>query len=558
MGSDCQVSRCVLQRIPAGQLVGFLLSVLLLQVQAAVAADDTVSDLVDRNVSAGSRDEVTVVESINHWLHLGYVNRGVDPSERCSDGDFVRRIYLDLAGRIPTENELAVWQQSSYDRNQLIDQILASEDFVQHFADLFDALLMGRASEEKYHERQQSQWRAYLENVIRKRRSWGQVVEEILLARPEEETEKGSVWFLYERNDDYQKMAEAISPSIFGVRIECAQCHDHMMADEIKQSHYWGLVAFFNRSKNSQQGGGPSLSESAIGGFSEFADLDGSSTPNYLTFLDVETVDEDRPENPGEQKESDELYFEHASSLIGRVPKFSRREKFVKEVVRDHPRLARAFVNRVWAILMGRGLVHPFDEMDSMHAPSHPELLDWLSEDLRQHEYDLHRLVRGIVQSDAYQQTSKRRQGIEDPASFAWYLERPLTGEQLARSTLVALQGSDQRDAISLFRQQFPDVLPNDYIATVKDALFLSNSQAYDQLIASSNHDDHLIPRMLKLVDRTQQVESLFRVIYGRRPDQEELKAVAAYLDARAGDASGAMQQVIWSMLSSAEFRLNH
>ena len=150
VGSDCQVSRCVLQRIPAGQLVGFLLSVLLLQVQAAVAADDTVSDLVDRNVSAGSRDEVTVVESINHWLHLGYVNRGVDPSERCSDGDFVRRIYLDLAGRIPTENELAVWQQSSYDRNQLIDQILASEDFVQHFADLFDALLMGRASEEKY------------------------------------------------------------------------------------------------------------------------------------------------------------------------------------------------------------------------------------------------------------------------------------------------------------------------------------------------------------------------------------------------------------------------
>ena len=127
-------------------------------------------------------------------------------------------------------------------------------------------------------------------------------------------------------------MAEAISPSIFGVRIECAQCHDHMMADEIKQSHYWGLVAFFNRSKNSQQGGGPSLSESAIGGFSEFADLDGSSTPNYLTFLDAETVDEDRPENPGEQKESDELYFEHASSLIGRVPKFSRREKFVKEV----------------------------------------------------------------------------------------------------------------------------------------------------------------------------------------------------------------------------------
>ena len=209
-----------------------------------------------------------------------------------------------------------------------------------------------------------------------------------------------------------------------------------MMADEIKQAHYWGCCIFQSR-KNSDSNGTLKVEESAIGGFSEFADLSGESTPNYLTFLEAETVSEVRPDGKEEQEDSDDLYQANGSPLFARVPKFSRREQFVKQVVRDHPRLALAFVNRIWAILMGRGIVHPFDEMDSMHRPSHPELLEWLAEDTRQNHYDLKRLVRGIVRSQAYQQTSVRRAGLEDPASFAWYLERPLTGEQLARSVMV-------------------------------------------------------------------------------------------------------------------------
>ena len=97
---------------------------------------------------------------------------------------------------------------------------------MRHFADLFDAILMGRSSEKKYQERQANHWRSYLERTIRDNRSWAEVVEEILLARPEDSDTKGAVWFLYERNNDFQKIAESIAPSIFGVRIECAQCHD--------------------------------------------------------------------------------------------------------------------------------------------------------------------------------------------------------------------------------------------------------------------------------------------------------------------------------------------
>ncbi|MBL6724687.1 MAG: DUF1549 domain-containing protein, partial [Rubripirellula sp.] len=499
-----------------------------------------------------------ISDAIDRFMKQGYDQRGIEGSARCEDTVFLRRLYLDLAGRIPTHAEFESWLSGDRNRTELIDHLLDSEDFVQHFSDLFDTLLMGRASENQYRQRDQNQWRAYLEAAIREGRPWSQVVQEILLARPNDLSTKGAVWYLYERNDDFQKIAEAISPSIFGVRIECAQCHDHMMADEIKQAHYWGLVAFFNRGKNAKNGDALAVNESAIGGFSEFADLSGSSTPNYLSFLEAETVSEDRPAAGEEQKESDELYISHRSPIVDRVPLFSRREKFVEEVVKDHPRLALAFVNRVWALLMGRGLVHPFDEMDSMHRPSHPELLDWLAQDSRDSDYDLRRLVRGIVRSQAYQQTSYRKPGLEDPASFAWYLERPLTGEQMARSAVVALRGSASTEAISVFREQFPDVLPKDHVSTVRDALFLSNSKEFEQLIQASDQPEHLVPSLLEIESRESQIKMLFERLFARDPDAWELREVMQYLDLRNERLDQAMQQVVWSLLTSAEFRLNH
>jgi len=549
------------------RLAGFLLLLLLsadvLSPRITEASDgesqSSASQPILVGVEAGEpSSSERISDAIDRFMKQGYDQRGIEGSARCEDTVFLRRLYLDLAGRIPTHAEFESWLSGDRNRTELIDHLLDSEDFVQHFSDLFDTLLMGRASENQYRQRDQNQWRAYLEAAIREGRPWSQVVQEILLARPNDLSTKGAVWYLYERNDDFQKIAEAISPSIFGVRIECAQCHDHMMADEIKQAHYWGLVAFFNRGKNAKNGDALAVNESAIGGFSEFADLSGSSTPNYLSFLEAETVSEDRPAAGEEQKESDELYISHRSPIVDRVPLFSRREKFVEEVVKDHPRLALAFVNRVWALLMGRGLVHPFDEMDSMHRPSHPELLDWLAQDSRDSDYDLRRLVRGIVRSQAYQQTSYRKPGLEDPASFAWYLERPLTGEQMARSAVVALRGSASTEAISVFREQFPDVLPKDHVSTVRDALFLSNSKEFEQLIQASDQPEHLVPSLLEIESRESQIKMLFERLFARDPDASELREVMQYLDLRNERLEQAMQQVVWSLLTSAEFRLNH
>ena len=503
-------------------------------------------------------------EQINAAIRTGWEHAQVRPAPNCSDSQFARRLYLDIAGRIPTTGELDTFlnDPSEERRDALIDRLLNSEEYVRHFASVFDTLLMGRTSEQQYATRRNHQWQSWLEVVFRDNRPWNTVVEEILLARPDSQDDRGVVWFLYERNNQHQQIAEAIAPAFFGIHIECAQCHDHMMAPEIEQAHYWGLVAFFNRGTNQKTPNGPRVAETAIGGFSDFANLEGSSSPNLLTFFQSPVVDETRPAAGEKQLDSNELYVPASLNQDPRVPLFSRREQFVQHVVKEHPLIARAFVNRIWALLMGRGIVHPFDEMDSTNEPSHPELLDWLSEDFRRSKYNIRRLVKAILQSYAYQLASHRPDGIEDPATFAWSLERPLTAEQLARSIETGLTGTQPSEEAGTLtkrlRQALPKVLPTDSVTTVRDALFLSNNPALHEYITECQQEDHLQPRLLALPAHFDKAELLFRTLYGRDPSAEEQRAVAGYLAAKPDELKERLQQVVWSMITSAEFHWNH
>lgn len=512
--------------------------------------------------SLAGGEPTDAVAQINRFIQASWDARAIQPAARCSDREFVRRVYLDLAGRVPSVQEVDTFLTDDREtrREILVDQLLNSEDYVQHFADLFDALLMGRTHEGKYNQRASSGWRAYLEDVFRENRPWNDVAAEILLARPEGKDKRGAVWFLYERDDKHQAIAEAVAPAFFGIRIECAQCHDHMNADEIEQAHYWGLVAFFNRGMNTKGEGGLSVAESAVGGFSDFANLEGDSSPNLLKFYGAPTVDEARPAAEAKQEDIDDLYLTASVKDAPRIPKFSRREQFVENVLNDHPLLARAMVNRLWAILLGRGIVHPYDEMDSMHPPSHPELLDYLAEEFVKSDYDIRSIVRSVALSDAYQLDSLRPDGVNDPATFAWYLERPLTGEQLARSIQLITRGSFKNDAelVKQFRQHITDVLPRETVVGVDDTLFFSNGKTLDQFLSESHGESGLLHRISQLDSSEQQMEALFSTVYARQPTVEESSAVAAYLATRKSHIDQALQQVLWSLLTSAEFQFNH
>lgn len=521
-----------------------------------------ITGLLAHGCSIGRADDdraAALARQIDSRLADGWEAAGVKPAPVVSDRVFIRRLSLDLLGRVPTvaETQTFLRDKRPDKRRQLARHLLASEDCVQHFADTFDTLLMGRGPERMYQERRRHQWRAHLERLFRDDRSWSDFVAETLLARPNSPDQDGSVWFLYERKDDHQKIAEAIAPAFFGIRIECAQCHDHPLAYEIEQRHYWGLVAFFNRGKNVTTKHGPRVSESAVGGYSEFADLAGDSQPNLLTFFEAPTIDEPRPAQ--KQEDDDSLYTPAAVEGDPRVPKFSRREKFVHEVVAGHPLVARAAVNRLWAMLMGRGIVHPHDEMDSEHPPSHPELLSELAEAFAKNGHRFRWIAEAIVSSRAYQLSSTQPANAQDPATFAWCLERPLTAEQWARSAQLALTGRFRNDAavVTAFRQQFPDVLPQASVSSVKEAMFLSNNSSVQNFLAASMDSEGSL--LSRLMDSGQPpAKPLFEAFFSRAPTDDERERIEAYLNDRQDRPAAALQQVAWALLTSAEFRFNH
>jgi hypothetical protein len=325
------------------------------------------------------------------------------------------------------------------------------------------------------------------------------------------------------------------------------------------------LVAFFNRSKNQKTEVGPRISESAIGGFSEFANIHGSSYPNVLTFYQSKTIDEARPEKDAKQEDLDELYQPSDNPKEPRTPKFSRRQKFVEEILTGHPNLAPALVNRVWAMLMGRGIVHPFDQMDSVHPPSHPELLQQLSKDFIDSGYDIRRLVRRITASRTYQLSSKPPAGVQDPSTFAWSIERPLTAEQLVRSMHVAMFQQVDHDLplLSDLRDRIPEVLPETITTDISDALFLTNNPKMHHMLVEASKLEGLVSQLAQNADPKLAVEHLFLSALGRRPSQEEIETVLDFVQRRLSkdksiDPKGVWQNALWAVLTSAEFRFNH
>ncbi|WP_395137651.1 DUF1553 domain-containing protein, partial [Armatimonas sp.] len=361
--------------------------------------------------------------------------------------------------------------------------------------------------------------------------------------------------------NSFQAIAEAVAPVAFGVKIGCAQCHNHPLAWEIEQRHYWGLVAAFNRGKNVDTDSGTGISESAIGGFINFANLKKESQTASLVFLNGKSISERVPAADEKEVDKPELYLvPPGTARAAAVPKFSRREAFADSVTKENPLLARAFVNRIWAKLMGRGFVQPADQLDSKHRPSHPELLEWLAKDFETSGYNIQRLVKNIVLTRAYQLEAKSvGKVLPPPESFARALEKPLSAEQLLHSLQVATAAkTDNPETEKLesgFVKAFPDLMPDTYNPSLQQALFLTNSPLVDKLLKPT--PGNTTTKLAALATPELQVRTAFQISFGRLPDATELKQCQAILKTASSPERG-VQNLLWALLTSAEFQVNH
>jgi len=513
--------------------------------------------------------KLEVGAAIDRFVEEGWKERKVKHAPAVSDSAFARRVYLDLIGRIPTETELAQFETfpKNSRRTQLVDQLLASKEFANYMAEIFDVVFMTRKSDvAKAHKAQRNvdeKWNRFLETAFEKNRPWNDIVRQLILARPSTPDDVGAEWFLYERKDNYQVIAEAIAPIAFGVNVKCAQCHGHPLAPEIEQRHYWGIVAAFNRGKNVDADSGRGISESAIGGFVNYADLRKRTLPAALIFPNGKSVPETRPADGAKEEDKADNYViappkEKERAAKPAVPKFSRREELAKAVCENNPALARAFVNRAWAMMMGRGVVQPVDMLDSRHPASHPELLEFLANDFAQHNYDIKRLLRTLALTRVYQLDSKGGSPNAAPESFAHALDKPLPAEALHRSLVIAATGqtnfSNHAELRDLLIDRFPDVFAPEYNASLQQAMFLSNNGKFDSLLKPA--EGNTTATALAVKDAEGQASIVFKRILGRAPDRDELAQTTRFL--KTGPPEKTVPELVWTLLASAEFQFNH
>ncbi|HUQ72216.1 MAG TPA: DUF1549 and DUF1553 domain-containing protein [Planctomycetaceae bacterium] len=515
--------------------------------------------------------ELSIPEVIDRLIGDELAHRQIVPASRTDDATLLRRTTLDLAGRIPTvaEQDDFAAMSPSEKRERLVDRLLASPDFAWHLKNEWDALLMPPRDGN-------GEWRDYLLQSARENRPWDRMFSDMLAAKEDDPQNRGALQFVKARTKELDQLTNDTSALFFGVSINCAKCHDHPLVDDWKQDHYFGISSFFARTYVTK---GKRLADKATAEV-KFTTTKGVEKQARLMFLTGAEIAEPVVELTSEQEKAaeEEVRRQQREDNVPAPaePVFRPRWELVNLALQPENRgyFARSLVNRVWARLLGRGLVHPVDQMHSSNPASHPELLDWLERDAIAHGYDVQRLIRGIVLSDVYARSSQWTQPGEPPSAetFAVGIIRPLTPKQIAVSLPVASQAPTQFAAVldapnwSRQREQLENQA-NDFArqleqpgehfqVSVTEALLFSNSdRVQNEYLRDS--DDRLVG-VLKTQSDDDAVVIAFRSVLSRQPTADELDTFRRYLAPRSDRKPAAWQQALWALVTSPEFRFNH
>ena len=292
-----------------------------------------------------------------------------------------------------------------------------------------------------------------------------------------------------------------------------------------------------------------------MGGYVNFTNLKKESQPAVMRLMTGRTIEETRPADDAKEDDPPEGYLDPKATV--KVPKISRRAELAQAVTENNPLLARAFVNYTWAILFGRGIVHPVDEMNSKHPPSHPQLLDWLARDFAAHNYDTRRLVRAIVLSRGYQLAPWKGPKAPAPEAFASAIEKPLTAEAMARSARIASGRPPEDDALrKAFAEVFPEVLPRVAHATIQQSMFLANNEALAGLFKPE--PDTAAERLARVPGIDDRAREAFRLALIRQPGKDELVQAEKFLQSHTDKPDEAAGQLLWALVAGPEFLTNH
>jgi hypothetical protein len=484
------------------------------------------------------------VPALDAAVRETWAKANVTPAPAASDGEYLRRVTLDLAGRVPTRAEVAAYHG---DKAALVESLLASPDYAEHWADVYEDLLVGRAA--KIRPEGRNGMHEFLVDAFARDVPYDAMVRRLLEAVGPlaERGEGGFVAAHLAGGGSLEALTGATARVFLGVQLQCAQCHDHPYDKRYKQEDFWGLAAFYARTRTRNMDLGDMGGKKSLVVF----DVPRGQTKMKKHGTDTEVVVQPR-------------FLGRAGGADGRVV----RRAALADAVVGSDLFAKALVNRTWAELFGRGLVDPWDDLGGENDSDHPRTLVALADELRRSGYDVRALLRTLVLSEAYGRASS---GGSDGAErvFARAAVRPLSAETLFRSLVVAtgteeiaarrLSTEELQKKLAQGLKQYIYVFGDDEMGeidrgsgTVQQALLLWNGELTNR--GSRAAPGGVLRGILDEVKApARRLDAMFAVAYARRPTDDERARLQPRLK-----AADTYEDIFFALLASTEFTTTH
>jgi hypothetical protein len=513
-----------------------------------------------------------IEHGIDHYIDVKLKEAKTKPAPLADDAAILRRLTLDLNGRVPVLSELQEYLSSSDPdkKGKLVDRLMASSAFPRHNAQQFLAFMQTSDGQRRKGDKGNPLY-DYLLTSFAENRSWDRMFREMMLPDEKDPKMQGASDFLKTRIKDLNRVTIDVSTTFFGVNVSCAQCHDHPHVQAWTQDQFYGMKSFFARTIDA----GGFLGERDFGNV-KYIPNKGKEKVAPILFLNGKQIDAPGMTDPtGDERKKEQMRLDVGKKAKAppAPPQFSLRAKLVDTALSPDQRefFARNIANRLVHRFFGRGLVMPLDQVHSENPASHPELLDWLARDLAEHGYDLRRLTRGIVLSKAYARSSRwDGDKLPDEGLFALANVRPLAPMQLAVSLKLATadpqawpaerQKLEARiDAVEKAASGLASLFPqpgNNFQVGVAEAMLFANNEALQKSLLEGAGT--LTDRMKQEPDFTKRADLAVRTVLSRPGRRDELQVLVGYMQRRQDRPDAACQQVVWALLTSAELRFNH
>ncbi len=477
------------------------------------------------------------------------------PAEVCTDAEFLRRVQIDLIGTLPTAEEARRFLNDARPnkREQLIDALLKRPEFATYWA-LKWADLLRVDRQALGHKAAYDEYR-WIRTALAANMPLDQFARAVVTAEgPLSENPQG---YLFKAVPQPGPAASAVSQVFLGVRIECAQCHHHPY-DRWSQTDYFGMTAYFTQLQNKKSPFGEILTATGD---------PQTKHPRTGEIITAHPLGQPMPEK----------------NIAG-----DRRVELASWMTSpENPFFARNLANRVWAHMLGRGLVEPVDDVRATNPPSNPELLTVLAKHLINQKYDLRALLKSIAMSRTYQQsTATNPTNLRDEQNYSRALLKRMDAEVLLDALCQATGVAERYEgappntrAIELWDSQVDHYFlklfgrPMRVTAcecervsepSVAQVLHLLNSQRVQEKLS---HEGGLIAKLVQQQSQDDRLaEELYLTIFSRLPTADETQTAVTYLRSTkpvAGKTTAevrrtAAEDLAWTMLNSLEFVFNH